>query len=310
MVEPTVSVIIPTHNRRALLEQCLVTVREQDYPNWEILVVDDASEDDTWSWLEANPHERMRAIRLEQNSGSTVTRNKGLELAAGEYCLFFDDDDLLPANAISKHVAAMHGNDAVIATLGSLLIFNEQGPLGTVQPTRAPTTHDQIWRDIVFWWGFMVGASLFRTSALRQIGGFDENLFFFGDDIDLWLRLGHLGKVALLPDVVIEQRQHGQTRPTDFYKVLAEISDSRTELWSPERVAVARRIIRARHALDAVKLNRGQLGNLYRIPRLFARTLRCPYLLTSPISGGEIRRTLLRDIPFSWMRRAKRMLRR
>ena len=148
----------------------------------------------------------------------------------------------------------------------------------------------------------MVGASLFRRSVLDQVGGFDESLFFYGDDIDLWLRIGHLGPVALLPDVVIEQRIHDQTRPHDFYKLLAEISDSRTELWDEERVATSRKIISARMALDQVKLHRGQIGNVWRIPVMLAKTLRCPYLLKSPLSGGEIVRTLRRDVPFAWIK--------
>lgn len=302
MSDPTVSVIIPTHNRRPLLEQCLETIYCQTYTDWEIVIVDDASEDDTAAWLAANAKDRFRFVTLEKNSGSTVTRNRGLAMAKGEFCLFFDDDDLLPDDALAKHIEAIGGRPDAIATLGTLFVFNDDGPCATVRPARSLTFHDKIWRDIVFWWGFMVGASLFRTKVLKDVGGFDESLFFYGDDIDLWLRIGHLGPVALLPDVVIKQRIHDQTRPEDFYKVLAEISDSRTELWDEERVAVARKIIAARVALDQVKLNRGSLGNVVRIPVMLAKALRCPYLLTSPLSAGEILRTLRRDIPFSWIK--------
>ena len=73
MSDPTVSVIIPTHNRRALLEQCLETIYRQTYTDWEIVIVDDASEDDTAEWLAANAKDRFRFVTLEKNSGSTVT---------------------------------------------------------------------------------------------------------------------------------------------------------------------------------------------------------------------------------------------
>ena len=150
MSEPTVSVIIPTHNRREFLAQCLETVYAQSYTDWEIIIVDDASEDGTGEWLKANAKDKFQFVTLEKNSGSTITRNTGLRMARGEYCLFFDDDDLLPVDALRTHMQAIEKRPDVIATLGTLVVFNEEGHCATVKPARSLTYHDDIWRDIVF----------------------------------------------------------------------------------------------------------------------------------------------------------------
>ena len=208
-----VSVVVPTHNRRRYLEECLESVFCQSYGRWEIIVVDDASEDGTAAWLEAVQSDRLRFVRLDKNSGSTVTRNAGLREAKGEFCLFLDDDDLLPREALAAHAYALREHTDAIGTVGSLTRFDVSGELGGLRAAVDRTVHRDIWRDVVFWWGFLVGASVFRTEVLREAGGFDEKLFFFGDETDLWLRLGHRGPVVLLPDEVIRVRYHGQPRP-------------------------------------------------------------------------------------------------
>lgn len=304
---PLVSVIIPTHDRRQYLEEAIDSVSRQKYTNWEIIVVDDVSEDGTWPWLETQTNDRIRCLRLDHNSGSTITRNAGLRMARGEYCLFLDDDDLLPEDSLALHIDAIRGHPDVIGTLGSVVSFDADGIRGRIRPTLARKVHDNIWRDIQFWWSFLVGASLFRTSIIKGVGGFDESIVFWGDDIDFWMRIGHLGPVALFPDPVIRWRYHGQDRPDNFLEMLREIGDRQAATWSAERLATTERILRARAALYDLRLKSGQRGNWIRITRLLRRAASCPYLLTSPISFGEMWRAIRRDITLDpWLTRIKR----
>lgn len=306
-----VSIIIPTHNRKGYLEEAIQSVFSQTYKHWEIIVVDDASDDGTWEWLEKQTNERFRCLRLKGNSGSTITRNAGLRVARGEYILFLDDDDLLPEDALAIHMDGIQRQRDLIATAGSVYAFDKNGFLSRIKSTTNRKIHHNIWRDVQFWWPFMVGASLFRTSIIREVGGFDEALEFWGDDVDLWLRIGHLGPVALLPSDVIKWRHHGQKRPDDFYEFLTEIGSRHAETWSNERRAIADNIHGARSALWELRRKSGQSGNLIRMTRLFGRIASCPYLIKSPISRGEIWRAIHRDLATdAWLKGIKKVLRR
>ena len=308
----TVSIIIPTHNRREFLAEAIDSVRAQSHEHWEIIIIDDMSDDGTWEWLqEESDGDRLRSIRLDQKSGSTITRNAGLRLARGDYCLFFDDDDHLPQDALATHLEAIEARPDVIATVGSVQNFDPSGFLGLLQPTTERKIQDDIWRDVLFWWSFMLGASLFRTETVRAVGGFDESILFYGDDVDLWMRIGHMGSVHLIPETVIHWRFHGQKRPDGYMDMLTELGNRHAAKWSPRHRAQAQRIQRARAAVWAVRLKAGQPGNWMRQVRLLASILRNPFLLRSPISAGEIQRAVKRDIQFDpWLKRLRRPFRR
>lgn len=309
--QPSVSVIIPTRNRRAFLEEAIDSVRRQTFEPWEIIAVDDASDDDTWPWLERQAGERLRCLRMDDNRGSTITRNAGLRIARGDYCLFLDDDDRLPPSSLATHVAAIESHPDAIATLGSVARIDADGaPIeGLLRPSPMRRVQQQIWRNVLFWWTFLVGASLFRRSSLLSIGGFDESIEFFGDDVDLWLRFGHLGPVVLMPDVALEYRSHTQTRPDDYLELLNDIRRQFAETCEPERRASAQRILAAQFALGDLRVRSGQPGNLRRNLRLATRVARCPYLLASPLSMTEITRAIRRDLSMdSWLAPVKKAL--
>src|SRR5947208_15659485 len=92
---PLVSAVIPTRNRLGFLQEAVESARRQTYANWELIVVDDASEDGTWVWLCSLNDLRIRTFRLEHRSERSIARNQGLSKARGEFALFLDDDDLL-----------------------------------------------------------------------------------------------------------------------------------------------------------------------------------------------------------------------
>ncbi len=133
---PLVSVVIPTYNRRDLIVETLDSVRAQTYPHWEAIVVDDASTDDTWAYLEQVSREepRIRPFRREGEAGNvSECRNHGVAHSRGKYVIFLDSDDLLAADCLERRVHDMeaHPELAYIAYLSE--IFAETpGDLGTL----------------------------------------------------------------------------------------------------------------------------------------------------------------------------------
>lgn len=105
MSDALVSVIIPTHDRAHLLLRTLKTVRDQTYPNMEILVVDDASRDDTESVVGNVSDPRVRYIRRTENGGAAAARNTGVAEAHGKYVAFLDSDDEWMPEKLRRQVA-------------------------------------------------------------------------------------------------------------------------------------------------------------------------------------------------------------
>lgn len=209
-----VSIIIPTRNRCALLQETVGSVLAQTHRNLELIVVDDQSEDETWSWLSAISDERVKPIHLEQHAERSKARNIGLAAARGEYVLFFDDDDLLPESALATHIAALKKFPRAVATLSGHLTFDPEGRERSFPIVRS-TTLRTIWRELLFGWAATAGQAVFRVDALRSAGGWDEN-YSFAEDHELWLRMTRRAPVVLLPELLQKYRIHsGQTRPGD-----------------------------------------------------------------------------------------------
>lgn len=106
-----VSVVIPTYNREKVIKQCLNSILNQTYKNLEVIVVDDASIDDTEHVVRSIKDSRLKYIRLNENSHGTKPRNIGIRAATGEYIAFLDSDDTWLPNKIERQLAFMKKND-------------------------------------------------------------------------------------------------------------------------------------------------------------------------------------------------------
>src|SRR5689334_18907936 len=125
-MKPRVSVVIPTHNRRALLEETIASVQAQRGVNVELIVVDDASTDDTWEWL--TRQKNLVPIRQEKNARESQARNTGFAAATAPYVMFFDDDDLLEPGALAHlHAELLKEPDAVAAVGARWDWFTDEG---------------------------------------------------------------------------------------------------------------------------------------------------------------------------------------
>ena len=104
--EPLVSIITPVYNRSATLNANIESVMSQTYSNWEMILVDDCSIDDSVKIIEgfSKLDERIKLIQLTENSGAAVARNKAIEMAAGRFIAFLDSDDLWKSNKLKTQV--------------------------------------------------------------------------------------------------------------------------------------------------------------------------------------------------------------
>src|SRR5436309_2250510 len=97
MTVPAAAVVIPTRNRRHELERAVASIRAQTLTDWELVIVDDASEDDTAAFLDSLDDPRIKVRRADQHGERSAARNRGLAVVSSPAILFLDDDDeLLP----------------------------------------------------------------------------------------------------------------------------------------------------------------------------------------------------------------------
>lgn len=195
----SISVIIPTRNRKVLLERAIKSVQKQTLQDSEIIVVDDASTDDTMQLLALlqAKDDRIRVIRHEKAKGGAAARNSGIAACYGEWIAFLDDDDFwLPQKLESQQNLLYQNQDAVACTCSFVVhrplrfdrIFMPPSEVSLEQLIRTKTN-------------IMGGMSVCMCSfeSLQKIGGFDERLSS-AQDWDLWIRLRQIGKIVCYND--------------------------------------------------------------------------------------------------------------
>ena len=198
---PLVSVVIPTYNRASLICATLEDVFRQTYRNIEVILVDDASSDDTESQL-GSYRERIRFVRLARNSGPGAARNKGVELASGEIIAFQDSDDRWDPIKLERQVDLLQraGESAPCCLCNALLGSWRGAPRHSFDITGIHPGHSEgLWlnpAEVLANGGiFFNQAVAVRKAAFQKAGGFDPSLRCL-EDWDLALRLGLLGPFA------------------------------------------------------------------------------------------------------------------
>ena len=228
-----VSVIIPTYKHRDFVLATLDSVFAQTFTDYEVIVVNDGSPDDTADVLK--PLAEAGRIRyIEQaNQGQAAARNCGIAEASGDFVALLDDDDLWPSDKLSWQVASLRDHpDAVFVYGGTSLVggdFNlaehgeteyplhpgETGPSGYVY-------EELLVRNPLY----SPGQALIRTATLKQINGFDENIWG-ADDYDLYIRLAREGRFLYRNHCALYYRKHSNNASANLLKMYKNVCSVR-----------------------------------------------------------------------------------
>ncbi len=141
---PAVSVVIPTYNRVDTLPRAVASVISQSFSNWELIVVDDASSDDTPSYLDSLDDPRIRAIRQPFNLGGSAARNVGIKAAVGQFIAFLDSDDEWLNTKLERQVQAMADPNTGVVYSGYLERHSEG-----MRQVRAREPSDSMFEHII-----------------------------------------------------------------------------------------------------------------------------------------------------------------
>ncbi len=213
---PLVSIIIPTYNRARLVCRAAESVLRQSHHNFELLVIDDGSTDDTVSRLQALDDKRLRVVHQAANGGVAAARNRGIAEARGEFVAFLDSDDAWKAGKLEAQVAALQAAPAHVGFCYALSEFIR--PDGRADVVGTPV-QGQVFEAMLLRVVVHGGASslLFRREVLETIGGFDESLPAI-EDWDLFQRAARLFEMVTVPRVMVRVHEDdpGERRSLRF----------------------------------------------------------------------------------------------
>lgn len=190
---PQVSVIIPTYNRAETIEAAVRSVLQQTFQDFEVLVVDDASTDDTVARLSKIEDARLRVIEAPTNGGGAQARNLGLERATALLVAFQDSDDFwLPTKLASQVERLQAAGPKAVATFCSFIYLS--GARTAVLPAAAEIPPAEIARTLFRRNLISTQTLLTRRSEIEAIGGFDPAMPRF-QDWELCIRLAQRGEL-------------------------------------------------------------------------------------------------------------------
>ena len=200
MNNPLVSIVIPCYNQAQYLDQTVQSVLDSDYPQIELLIVNDGSTDGSLKLAKklSETHPSIQVLD-QKNSGVAAARNHGITAAKGEFILPLDGDDLISTNYISEAVKVLESRPEVKVVYCHAVKFNEQGQKAW---KLKPFSRAQLAKD-----NMIFVAALFRKKDWSAIGGFSEDMKMGREDWEFWIKmLKNGGEVIRLPFVGFQYR--------------------------------------------------------------------------------------------------------
>jgi len=205
--KPRISVVLPTYNATPHVGDAIQSLREQTLTDFEVVIIDDGSSDDTLDIVREAADERFRIVgREEPTGGLPGALNRGVREARSPYVARQDADDRSHRCRLEEQVTYLDENPDVALVGTSARILRADGTVKDVRRTKpAPSFADLLEKN-----HFVHGSVAFRRDAVRELGGYDER-FEFSEDYDLWLRIAHDHTVRNLQAVRYDLRLHDES---------------------------------------------------------------------------------------------------
>lgn len=184
MADQLVSIITPVYNAARFVRETISSVQAQTYTDWEMLLVDDGSSDDSWMIIAeiAAMDKRLRLIRLEKNSGAAVARNTAIKEARGRYIAFLDADDKWVPEKLSRQIAFMQETGCALSYTAYYVMREDGQPSGIIIHCPETVSYRQLLMEN------RIGC-LTAIMDVRQCGKLEMPLITKRQDYGLWLTI-------------------------------------------------------------------------------------------------------------------------
>ena len=206
---PRVTVVIPTWNRRRLVAEAVASVVAQTYRNWELIVVDDGSTDDTVRYLESFSIPNLRILLSPHIGHLGRLRNLGIGAGDGEFVAFLDSDDLWCPPKLERQITALCSSDAGWSYTEYKLLSRD-GVRMPLRSGRAPAISGRILRPLLEGKTAVCPCTLVvRRPLFESIGGFrEEDAIPYRGDSDIAMRLARNSEAVAIPQTLVLVREH------------------------------------------------------------------------------------------------------
>lgn len=243
-----VSILVLTYNRASYIETAIDGVLNQTYQNFELVIIDDGSTDNTAEILAGYTDSRITKILHTNNAGLHTRRAESLTYATGTYTAVLDSDDVwTDTTKLAQQVAFLEENPACVV-VGTFITLCD--PTGESIGTNSYHTDDRSIRDAILWRNqFTHSSVLMRTAALQKVAGYRDT--GLAEDLDLFLQLGNVGTFANIPLYMTNYRIH-------------------TDSFNPQKQAMAKAV------LGIIQTHKHDYPNYY--PAYIKAQLRLAYL--------------------------------
>ena len=207
---PIVTVALAVFNGEDYLAECIESILAQTLTDFEFIIVNDGSTDNSLKILESYADKDARiSVISQKNQGNASSRNRMLEVSKGKYIAPMDQDDISLPDRLFNQATYLDAHPEVMCVGGDSLLIDEKGRFLTrlfhlrgdeAIQTAALAGHGAITHP----------AAMIRTQNIKQINGYDSR-YKLAEDIDLWLKLGEVGKLENLGVPVLKYRMHGKS---------------------------------------------------------------------------------------------------
>ena len=210
---PRVSIIIPTYNRVKMLEKSIESVFAQSYKDWELIIIDDASNDETEERMKqlSSREKSVRYMRIPKIVGKGISEylNIGLRNSKGEYIARIDDDDFwCHKDKLKMQVEFLDENPEYVVVGGGVILVDENGT--ELFRYLKKETDEEIRRFALFSNPFTHATVMFRKETAMKLGGY--RIMKHVEDMELWLRMGKVGKLYNMKEYFITYMTAGQNK--------------------------------------------------------------------------------------------------
>lgn len=214
---PLVTVVIPVYNGASFLEDALQSVLKSDYPNFEVLLIDDGSQDkskELCKKLEKKYSDKVRFHAFPQNRGLGRVLNYALENAKGKYICRINQDDEMTSDRITKQVRFMESHPDVTLLGSWLSVKDENGSTRINKFLEKDKDIRETWLSLSPVWD---AAVMYPRKTALEVGGYDQS-YWPADDLHMWYRLGKVGKIANIQEPLTEIKFHVKAASVKHHK--------------------------------------------------------------------------------------------
>jgi len=205
MPAPAVSVLMAVYNGAAYLGEAMASILSQTFGDFELLVIDDGSTDDTPAILRACTDRRLRVVRHDGNLGLIAALNRGLDEARGEYVARMDADDIALPSRLERQRKLLLGAPN-IGLCGTWFRTFGSEPAKVVRP---PVQPDELAAKLFYESPLAHPSVMFRRTLFAERGLRYDPAFSFAEDFELWTRVAQVADLANVPEVLMRYRRHG-----------------------------------------------------------------------------------------------------